>query len=345
MAQILGGMTCQAPGQGGPGLNSSDPGGVEAITQVLSDYLKTEQPESYLSKAPNGFDDALKELDASDSISLAFRRRGFWPWLAYSLADNIEHLDETLRRVSPDDLSNIVDNVSKVSVAPSLVQRIEHTLWSSKRKGRRRALLERAGIFDFPCATSSMSLPSPPSNAQKRPRAPSLDDPDEITDVTSETTQTDNVNRVRNTPRPTAGLHVHDHASQPIFIVDPQCNYSYPNASTIPLVFEQELGDIIVRSGYTASIFASFPPDPAECRLWLNVEASAVVPLAMKLYGIQIVEMEQQRAFTLPGGASVGIIGSVKLTKTKASLWDDLLGNLILPDQHWDPWDPEEEVA
>lgn len=54
-----------------------------------------------------------------------------------------------------------------------------------------------------------------------------------------------------------------------------------------------------------------------------------MVPLAMKLYGIQIVEMEQQRAFTLPGGASVGIIGSVKLTKTKASLWDDLLGNLV----------------
>lgn len=139
MDQTSGGTTCQAPDHGGPGLNSSDPGGVEAITQVLSDYLKTEQPTNYLSKAPSRFDEALNELDASDSISLAFQRQGFWPWLAYSLAgNNIEQLHETLRRVSPDNLSKIVDNVSKVSVEPSLVQRIKHTLWSAKRSHRRR---------------------------------------------------------------------------------------------------------------------------------------------------------------------------------------------------------------
>ncbi|RBR06914.1 uncharacterized protein FIESC28_10885 [Fusarium coffeatum] len=311
MNRISGGM---APYQEGPSFHSSVPQELTRITQQLSDYLREKQTD--ISRAFDGIDSALQALDRSESISSTFQDCGFYSWLAYVLASRGDkHLDETLRKISPDNLSTIADNVSKVSVESSITQRVQHTLWDSRRAKARRAQLERVGI-------------SFPSNARKRPRVQSLDNHDELSvvtrlpntnNMTSDTTQTDNANPVSHpaAPQPTEELHTLDQASRPIFIADPEWNYSYPNASKIPSVFESELGDIIVRSDYTASIFASFPRDPAKCRLWLDVEASAVVPLAMKLYGIQIVEMEQQRAFTLPGGASVGIIGSVKLNKTK----------------------------
>lgn len=54
-----------------------------------------------------------------------------------------------------------------------------------------------------------------------------------------------------------------------------------------------------------------------------------VAPLAMKLYDAQVVETGRQRAFRLPSGAILEIMSAVRLTNTKLSRWEELLGSLI----------------
>ncbi|KAF5025439.1 hypothetical protein F66182_2462 [Fusarium sp. NRRL 66182] len=341
-------MTGQASNEEGPGFDSSglrappvpaQNEAVNAITQKLSAYLQA--PQGPVSTAPAGFDEALQAIRSSEplnSISLAFQRRGFWSWLAYFLAakdaDQFDGLFQSLSGLPLATLSDIAGHVSRASVEPSLIQRIQNTLWTAKRGNQRRSIL------DFPSAPSTIPSPSLESDSRKRPRAQSLDNPDDPTGVTgrpssynmtSDTTQTDNASTVCHPAagQPTGELRTLDDTSRPMSNPDPRYSYAYPNASSIPSVFEPELGDMIVRNdNYTASIFVALPPDPTQCQLVLDVEAPMVVPLAMKLYGAQIVETERQRAFRLSSGASVGIIGTVKLTKTKIGLWDELLGNL-----------------
>ncbi|KAH7211350.1 hypothetical protein DER44DRAFT_658381 [Fusarium oxysporum] len=337
-----------------PGVDSSDPQAhsipvqnetVNAIIQKLSAYLKA-PPRGAASTAPAGLDEALQGLGSSDLISRAFQSQGFWSWLAYFLAtkdtDQFDALSQTLSSILPGILSEIAGHVSRVEVELSLIQRIQHTLWVAKRGTQRRGQLQQAGIRDFPPNPSTITSSLLEPDSRKRPRAQSLDNTDApagVTgrpvsynmDVVSDIAQDDTVGTVRYpTPgQPTEGLQINNTGNL-MFNIDPRHNYAYPNASNIPSVFESDLGDMIIRSGYTASILVSVPPDPTQCRLVLDVEASAVMPLAMKLYGAQIVEIEQQRAFRLSSGACVGIMGTVKLTKTKVSLWDELLGKLVI---------------
>ncbi|KNB18262.1 hypothetical protein FOXG_15971 [Fusarium oxysporum f. sp. lycopersici 4287] len=189
--------------------------------------------------------------------------------------------------------------------------------------------LRKAGIYGFP--------PRP----LKRPRGQFLEDPDDPAQVAKRLRPN---NTIPGTPRidittpvshpaagqPTQELHSLDHISQPMLKVNPPDGYEWPDARRIPSVFFPELGDMIARNGHKASIFALFPPDAAKCRLLLNIEAAKVSPLVMRLYGIQIVEIEEQRAFALPGGVNAIISGSAQFTNTKLSLWDELFGDLII---------------
>ncbi|PNP84288.1 hypothetical protein FNYG_02361 [Fusarium nygamai] len=356
MDRISGEMTGQIPPtQEGSDVDSSDqrarPISVQnenlnAIIQKLSVYLKA-PPRGLVSTAPAGFDEALQGLGSSDSISRAFQSQGFWSWLAYFLAtkdyDQFDGLSQTLSGIPPNILSEIAGHVSRVEVELSLIQRIEHTLWIARRGAQRRGQLRQAGIRDFPPEPSAIPSSLLEPDSRKRPRAQSLDridDPTGVTerpishnmDMVSDILQEDTVDTVHypTAGQPTEVLQTLNNTSRPMFNIDPRYNYAYPNASNIPSVFESDLGDMIVRNGYNASILVSIPPDPTQCRLVLDVEAPAVVPLAMKLYGAQIVEIEQQRAFRLPSGACMGIMGAAKLTRTKVRLWDELLGELVI---------------
>ncbi|KAL7755475.1 hypothetical protein ACKLNR_014573 [Fusarium oxysporum f. sp. zingiberi] len=339
---MAGEMTAQAPtSREESDIDFSDPPArpipdpnVNAAIQTLSSCLKESQSGSALTTAPAGFDDALYSLSSSDCISQAFQLKGFWTWLAYFLATkdtvNCDALSQTLSGFSPDTLSYVAAHVSQVKAETSLTQRIEHTLWVAKRGSQRRAQLQQTGILDFPPKPSiTPSSPSEP-NPRKRPRIQSSNCPNRTTDVTvqsssynmvSDTTQRDIASTVGN---PSASqqneeVETFDDTSLLTFNIDSRYTYAYPNAGNIPSVFNQDLGDIIVRNGYNASIFLSFPTDPSRCRLVLDIEASEVVHLAMKLYGAEIVKIEQerQRAFKLQSGANVEIMGTAKLRKTK----------------------------
>ncbi|KAH7208442.1 uncharacterized protein BKA55DRAFT_529765 [Fusarium redolens] len=332
-------MTGQAPIQAGSGVSILEPNQtINDITQKLSGYLTATHSPPFT--APVGFDDALNDLGSPDPIAQVFQSRGFWSWLAYFLAtkDPKTQPPLSLSGIPYDTLSVIACHVSEVPVEKTLLKRIQITLWVARRGASRRC---EAGISGFPSCPSTMPMPSPEPNPRKRPRGQFLEDPDDPAHVAqrprsnntiSGTPRTDTTNSVYHPAagQPTEELHTFDHLSQPMLNVDPPDGYAYPDARRIPSVFRPELGDMIARNGHKASIFASFPPDAAKCRLLLNIEAAEVSPLVMRLYGIQIVEIEQQRAFSLPGGVNAAISGSVQFTKTKLSLLDELFGDLII---------------
>ncbi|KAJ0134268.1 Uncharacterized protein HZ326_22681 [Fusarium oxysporum f. sp. albedinis] len=329
-------MTGQAPSQAGPSVSISEPCSIsdpnktiDDITEKLSVYLAAKHSPPFT--APAGFDDALNGLASPDRIVQVFQSQGFWCWLAYFLAtkDPKAQPPLSLSGIPYDTLSVIVGHVSEAPVEETLVQRIQSTLWVARRGPTRRSELRKAGISGFP--------PRP----LKRPRGQFLEDPDDPAQVAKRLRPN---NTIPGTPRidittpvshpaagqPTQELHSLDHISQPRLKVNPPDGYEWPDARRIPSVFFPELGDMIARNGHKASIFALFPPDAAKCRLLLNIEAAKVSPLVMRLYGIQIVEIKEQRAFPLPGGVNAIISGSAQFTNTKLSLWDELFGDLII---------------
>lgn len=203
------------------------------------------------------------------------------------------------------------------------------------------AQLEQMGIVDYP-----PKHPIPPSspansNPRKRQRLESSNYSDRQADATRHpsssymasdaTLQRDVVDSTSHTAAGLQGVDLETlvNTSFPTFNVDARYEYAYPSAGNIPSVFRKKFSDIIVRRGYEASILISFPPSPAHCQLVLDVEASAVVRLAMKSYGAEICEEARQRSLVLPSGASAAIRGSVKLRATEVGAWDEFLGDLV----------------
>ncbi|PTD06236.1 hypothetical protein FCULG_00011729 [Fusarium culmorum] len=315
---------------------------VDTITQQLSACLQTPQGNPPFI-APVGFDEALSATDHSEPISKAFKQRGFWPWLAYFLVtkngDKLSYFFECLSALPLDIVSDIAGRVASVPVEPTLVMRLQNTLWTARRGSQRRSQLQQLGIHDFPPAPTSSPLPEP--SPRKRPRVQPLHNYDNTTSVidrrnfhsiVSDIPQTGDANTPYYPARdkPVEWPRIVENTNPWTPDPDSLHNYAYPNASKIPLVFSPELGDMIVRNeNFTASIFASFPSNPDRCRLVLDIEAGMVAPLAMKLYDAQVVETGRQRAFRLPSGAILEIMSAVRLTNTKLSRWEELLGSLI----------------
>lgn len=115
-----------------------------------------------------------------------------------------------------------------------------------------------------------------------------------------------------------------------MFRIDPVYQWAYPTTNNLALVFEKPLGDLIVRMNSRACITASIPPGTDRCQLIFDVESSAVVRLAMELYGIEIRERAQRRALVHPNGSSASIDNSVTLEETDVESWQDLLGDFLL---------------
>ncbi|KAL3590728.1 hypothetical protein FPOAC2_12929 [Fusarium poae] len=206
-------MSDHSPNEEAPGVDTSDnrtqvPAqnlDTDTVTQQLSACLQAPQGHPPFI-APAGFDEALSS-DHSEPISKAFKQRGFWPWLAYFLAtkngDKLNHLFESLSALPPDMVSDIAGRVASVPVEPTLVMRLQNTLWTARRGAQRRVQLQQLGIHDFPSApiSSPLSEPSP----RKRPRVQSLIHSDNTTNVidrrnfhsiVSDTTQVGDVNTV-----------------------------------------------------------------------------------------------------------------------------------------------------
>lgn len=115
-----------------------------------------------------------------------------------------------------------------------------------------------------------------------------------------------------------------------MFQIDPVYQWAYPDTGNLGSVFEKTLSDLIVRTNSRACVTASIPPGTDRCQLIFDVEASVVVRLAMKLYGIEIRERAQRRAMVHPNGSSARIDNSVTLEETDIESWQDLLGEFLL---------------
>jgi hypothetical protein len=114
-----------------------------------------------------------------------------------------------------------------------------------------------------------------------------------------------------------------------MFHIDPVYQWAYPTTDNLASVFEKTLSDLIVRTNSHACITASIPPGKC-CQLIFDVEASVVVHLAMKLYGMEIRERAHWRAIVHPNGSSARIDNSVTLEETDVESWQDLLGDFLL---------------
>lgn len=139
-----------------------------------------------------------------------------------------------------------------------------------------------------------------------------------------------------NVPYTAAAQHTTGHqnpepeTSLPMFNVNATYEYAYPNAVNLLSAFKKRLCSIIIRRGYEASIMVSFPQDPTQCRLVLDVKASEVVPLAMKLYGAEIRLKQQRRAVILPSGICMTIFGMLRLDETEITGWDEVFGDSVI---------------
>lgn len=115
-----------------------------------------------------------------------------------------------------------------------------------------------------------------------------------------------------------------------MFCIDPVYQWAYPATDSLGSVFKKTLSDLIVRTNTRACVTASIPPGTDRCQLIFDVEASVVVRLAMKLYGIEIRERAQRRAIVHPNGSSARIDNSVTLEETDIESWQDILGDFLL---------------
>jgi hypothetical protein len=192
--------------------------------------------------------------------------------------------------------------------------------------------LEHAGLQDYP-ANPSLTFESYPPNRQHTVLsntpvpATSIEEHRSSLEVLSAMMQTidsntSHITLLQERMSPTTGFSM--------FHIDPVYQWAYPTTDNLALVFEKTLSDLIVRTDSRACITASIPPGTDRCQLIFEVEASVVVRLAMKLYGIEIRERAQWRAIVHPNGSSARIDNSVTLEETNIESWQDLVGDFLL---------------
>ncbi|KAH7245166.1 hypothetical protein BKA59DRAFT_544509 [Fusarium tricinctum] len=300
--------------------------------ETLSGYLTIRQNWSILTKR---LDDALLRIQYSDRITSTFRSHGFWAWLAIFLAsldDNNDLTVQTLSQFPVSILSDVALFVSQTKVESSLQQYIECILWTDTHAYQRRNQLEYAGLHDYP-ANPSLNFELYPPNRQhivlsNTPvPATSIEEHRSSLDVFNAMIQTIDANTSNIT---SLQERVSPMTRFSMFHIDPVYQWAYPTTDNLALVFEKTLGDLIVRTNSRACITASIPPGTDRCRLVFDVEASVVVRLAMKLYGIEIRERAQRRSVIHPNGSSARIDNSVTLEETDIESWQDLLGDFLL---------------
>ncbi|WKT53797.1 hypothetical protein QSH57_004381 [Fusarium oxysporum f. sp. vasinfectum] len=306
------------------------------IIETLSKCLTEQQPPNTQHTAPSGFDDALRTL-RSDAVSQGFATKGFWSWLAYFLADT--NTCQYLSTLSSDTIVHVADQVSKTEVDITLIQRVQHTLYTSNRASSRRKLLLQLGIGNLPArapASSPLSSNVTPQPSQSNPLKRRRDDAwTNLVQSANEAMGTILERRDSSAvPEPSTAqisdeLERFGNPNLPPFEIDRQRNYAYPDAGRLPFVFEHDLGSAIVRYGLKAAVLLAFEDDPDECKVIIEIQPSDVIWLAMNFYGVRIREQGQQRAVIQQGITSLEIIGTLRFQQTDLQIWEKYLGAMI----------------
>ncbi|KAH6954256.1 hypothetical protein DER45DRAFT_615586 [Fusarium avenaceum] len=317
-----------------PGVHNGRVDQMSYATQTLSGYLAVRRNWSILTI---GLDEALLRIQSSDRITSTFRSHGFWAWLAIFLAslddNNGLAVFQALSQFPVSMLSDVALFVSQTKVESSLQQYIEYILWNDPHGYQRRNQLEHAGLHDYP-ANPLLTFELYPPNRQHivLPNTPvpatSIEEHKSYLDVSNTIIKTIDSNTSRISSLQESMSPVTTGFS--MFCIDPVYQWAYPATDDLGSVFEKTLSDLIVRTNSRACITASIPPGTDRCQLVFDIEASVVVRLAMKLYGIEIRERAQRRAIVHPNGSSARIDYSVTLDETDIESWQDLLGDFLL---------------
>ncbi|RMJ02201.1 hypothetical protein CDV36_015532, partial [Fusarium kuroshium] len=314
---------------------------------------------------PAGFDKAIESLTSSNRASSAFQAAGFWAWFAYFLATSRDNkIEQSLSQLSEPALQYVVTEVSKVKADPSLGTRFQHTFYGSNRALRRRRLFQASKIelpgqpsssaseppFSSPEPNLSSSppdsnrrSPSPEPNPSKRPRLePSHHSGDRQIDTTRDIipclidTDVQPLRDVSDTlayrraSQEEMELTVYNETRElPTFKPNPEYQYAYPKAKNLPNVFPHDLCGNIVKRADEASLMVSYPSHPGQCELVVDIRAIEVQYYAFKLFGLHIRPEDQQRVVVSQNGATMTILGSLKLGDSSHLTWGDTLGDTI----------------
>ncbi|RSL47970.1 hypothetical protein CEP54_013146 [Fusarium duplospermum] len=111
----------------------------DTLVQALSSSLTEQQTQKVIHTTPPGFDKAIRSLPRADRVSSAFQAAGIWAWISYFLvASHNDEIEESLSQLPEPTLQYVISEVSKVKASPSLITRIQHTLYHSHRAATRR---------------------------------------------------------------------------------------------------------------------------------------------------------------------------------------------------------------
>ncbi|RSM03751.1 hypothetical protein CDV31_010370 [Fusarium ambrosium] len=326
------------------------------LLQSLTACLEKHQSNS--TTALPGFDSALRA--PATSVSAAFQKAGFWPWLAYWLSTSRDgQVERSLSQLSDLDLQLVIDKLTPVQPHGQLLVRVQAALNDSSRARYRRGQLQRLGIeippqvllesdpapspSEPPCSPPSLEphRPTPASeldiipslhvaNAPKRRRVePSHQDTYQPLG-TVENTATSPMISDAGEPEQVSDITLARHEAicqLPVFKPVWGFETAYPEAKHIPLVLGQYLCRITSRSDTQACLMVSIPKDPSQDgRLVLDIRAEEVELLTAKLFQVRIRTRNHRRSIEFESGATMKIPDCAALSESDTSTWHDLFG-------------------
>ncbi|KAK3369545.1 hypothetical protein B0T24DRAFT_361853 [Lasiosphaeria ovina] len=306
----------------------------EIITAIAS--CLTEEPAT--NKAPARLDKTFEDFSKLDHISHAFLNGGFLAWYAYYVAtQRSEVIKDSASRLSPSLLQHVVTEVSKITPNNSVRKRVDCILYNSHRGSKRSELLASNGIgMPSPLSPSSEPNSRPPKRthhdyAQHDSTSPVLDAHDMAqVDDPSNTIPYGGAGQQNTVAARIADSVCWDEALElTTFEHDPRYEYVWPNAANLPFVFPHYMCTAIVKRAGKASIMASFPSDPASCRLVFDISATEVQHVAKELFGIHIQVVNGRRRLLYENGPTVKINRSVTLAGTAGASIDNLYGQMV----------------
>ncbi|ATY60960.1 hypothetical protein A9K55_005548 [Cordyceps militaris] len=253
-------------------------------------------------RAPNGFDEALKRVCASENT--LERRLLEQSLLAWAALVSEKTYRSSLNQLSANDAEELLRHIMDIEPSDGFKANICRLF---KDSGTRAT--QRRGSLDF---LLDNTFPQPQSGTHhthdETERHVTLDDADEIWGAVSN----DNTDQVA--PRPTEGaVPPQSDAINPNLGISEDWGLNFallePEARHLPRIFTQIMCDRIVKENGLAKISIQHNNDLLKSFLRIEIIRSSVPYLALQLFGITLKDRASKWAIVWPQGSEMEIVG------------------------------------